>query len=582
LIPYTGLPYTGLIAMSKETELQPPSANQGRMNTDHGDDNDANDLKNDVYIHSVTTSISTKKRNRGDSNGERNLKVAASNNLESTERCQSGKKFSSSTNTFRSTMKGRYKNECSYDENEVGSVASVDPNEKKDTRVLNPSPFFFYTNYSLEPDDDPLTPLTLMARVPNFPAKMHAILTREDLSDVIAWMSHGRSWRILNPRDFEIRVLPAYFDHSKFSSFIRQANGWGFRRITQGRDRNSYYNERFLRAMPHLCKKMHRPGVAKKKTINPDQEPDFYEISKMLPVPEEAPEDSGIALESTVRYGPRARIPVHPGISYAASKSSYGNCSGKETSPVCDRDKKIEAVACPATIPITNNNCAVLSITKQNHANGIPTCSQGSNMNNVSTLAMTAAAAIETAGRVKAVAEKQQILLGQSLQQQMRQRQLIIAAANRLREYENAAVLANHAFNPNPYTSSQIPFTTNIGGGTSNEHNIVSSAHLINCLCDSSLFSSSVGTATGDSQNVHNNPTSIIVSGNSHLQNDPAQSTELSVDRQDSAFRLAAATALTSDQLADALSQALSESRSKTYQASNTMDSSSHNYQAWS
>uniref|UniRef100_A0A7S0CK36 Uncharacterized protein n=1 Tax=Proboscia inermis TaxID=420281 RepID=A0A7S0CK36_9STRA len=191
---------------------------------------------------------------------------------------------------------------------------------------------------------------------------------------------------------------------------------------------------------------------------------------------------------------------------------------------------------------------------------------------------MTAAAAIETAGRVKAVAEKQQILLGQSLQQQMRQRQLIIAAANRLREYENAAVLANHAFNPNPYTSSQIPFTTNIGGGTSNEH--VTSAHLINCLCDSSLFSSSVGTATGDSQNVHNNPTSIIVSGNSHLQNNPAQSTQLSVDRQDSAFRLAAATALTSDQLADALSQALSESRSKTYQASNTMDSSSHNYQA--
>jgi hypothetical protein len=72
----------------------------------------------------------------------------------------------------------------------------------------------------------------ISSRVPNFVAKMHAILSRPDLTDVIVWMPHGRSFKILKPRDFEIRVLPVYFDHSKFSSFIRQANGWGFRRIT--------------------------------------------------------------------------------------------------------------------------------------------------------------------------------------------------------------------------------------------------------------------------------------------------------------------------------------------------------------
>jgi len=565
--------------MSKETKHQPSSHNQGLMSSDHETEKDVSNLKNDTNLQFGTTSIPAKKRNQSDSSGERNLGIASSFNLGRTERCQSKKKSRHSTILFSSIPRRQYK-KCNDDESEEGSVASIDPNEKKDTRILNPYPFFFYNDYSQEPDGDPLTPLTPMARVPNFPAKMHAILTREDLSDVIAWMLHGRSWRILKPREFEIRVLPAYFDHSKYSSFIRQANGWGFRRITQGRDRNSYYNERFLRAMPHLCKKMHRPGVAKKKTINPDQEPDFYEISKMFPVPEEAPEDSDIGLESTVRYGPRARVPVHPIISYSTSKASGGNSLDKNLVPVSDRDRKIESIACPTSVP--NNSCALPTVSKQNHVTGVPTCSQGSNMNDVSKLAMTAAAAIETVGRVKAVAEKQQVLLGQSLQQQMRQRQLIIAAANRLREYENAAVFANHTFNPNPYTTSQLPFAANTLGGTPNEHNGISSTYLVNCLRDSSLFSSSLGTVTGDSQNIHNNTTTLMASGNSHQQSNLAQPTQLSIDPQDSAFRLAAATALTSDQLAEALSQALTESRSKTSQGAETSNSSSQIYQPWS
>lgn len=49
--------------------------------------------------------------------------------------------------------------------------------------------------------------------------------------------AHGRSWRILRPKEFEDKVIPAFFEHTKFSSFIRQANGWGFRRVIQGRDR---------------------------------------------------------------------------------------------------------------------------------------------------------------------------------------------------------------------------------------------------------------------------------------------------------------------------------------------------------
>jgi hypothetical protein len=191
--------------------------------------------------------------------------------------------------------------------------AALDNNsETADEQVLRPYPFFYYREYSKEVDPDPLTPLTPPGRVPNFPAKMHAILSRPDLADIVCWAPHGRSWRVLKPREFEIKVIPIYFEHAKFSSFIRQANGWGFRRITQGRDRNSYYHERFLRGLPHLCKLMKRPGVAEKQAADPDQEPDLYKISEAFPVPQQA-EDDSILLQCTLQGGPKARMPIYSG-----------------------------------------------------------------------------------------------------------------------------------------------------------------------------------------------------------------------------------------------------------------------------
>mmetsp|Transcript_16713 Transcript_16713/g.33271 ORF Transcript_16713/g.33271 Transcript_16713/m.33271 type:complete len:290 (-) Transcript_16713:204-1073(-) len=151
--------------------------------------------------------------------------------------------------------------------------------------ALKPAPFFFYRDRSQEPDEDPTVPVTAPGRVANFPAKMHEILNNPDLANIVTWCPHGRAWRILKPRQFEIHVLPHYFQHQKLSSFVRQANGWGFRRLSQGHDRNSYYHEYFLRGLPHLVKKMRRPKVAEKKAIDPEHEPDFYSISRKYPVP---------------------------------------------------------------------------------------------------------------------------------------------------------------------------------------------------------------------------------------------------------------------------------------------------------
>ena len=100
---------------------------------------------------------------------------------------------------------------------------------------------------------------------------------------------------------------------------------------TQGRDRNSYYHELFLRGLPHLCKKMKRPGVAEKQAADPDHEPDLYKISEAHPVPEKA-EDDSILLQCTLEGGPKARMPIYSG-SFTSSLKEDMSLSFLETKP---------------------------------------------------------------------------------------------------------------------------------------------------------------------------------------------------------------------------------------------------------
>jgi len=117
-----------------------------------------------------------------------------------------------------------------------------------------------------------------------FPAKLFQILSNPEFSHIITWMPHGCSWRMLQPRLFSEVVSPKYFSHqSKYSSFMRQVNGWGFKRITRGPDRNSYYHELFVRDNPELAWTMSRRGSSSSKNSGgkdeADKEPNFYEMT---------------------------------------------------------------------------------------------------------------------------------------------------------------------------------------------------------------------------------------------------------------------------------------------------------------
>lgn len=80
-------------------------------------------------------------------------------------------------------------------------------------------------------------------RVQKFPVKLYAILAQKEFHDIICWMPHGRSWKVLKPSMFESLVMPLFFEYSNYHSFNRLVNAWSFRRISSGPDRGSYYHE---------------------------------------------------------------------------------------------------------------------------------------------------------------------------------------------------------------------------------------------------------------------------------------------------------------------------------------------------
>jgi HSF-type DNA-binding len=97
-----------------------------------------------------------------------------------------------------------------------------------------------------------------------FPEKLHRMLEgveREGLSDVVSFFSHGRAFAIHKPRRFVSEIMLRYFRQSRLTSFQRQLNLYGFRRITQGPDNGGYYHELFLKGRVGLCVNMKRVKV---------------------------------------------------------------------------------------------------------------------------------------------------------------------------------------------------------------------------------------------------------------------------------------------------------------------------------
>ncbi|KAG9463755.1 hypothetical protein GDO78_021165 [Eleutherodactylus coqui] len=67
--------------------------------------------------------------------------------------------------------------------------------------------------------------------VPAFLMKLWAQVEDPSTSDVITWSVNGENFCILDEQRFSKEILPKYFKHNNLSSFIRQLNMYGFRKL---------------------------------------------------------------------------------------------------------------------------------------------------------------------------------------------------------------------------------------------------------------------------------------------------------------------------------------------------------------
>ena len=118
-----------------------------------------------------------------------------------------------------------------------------------------------------------------------FNQKVHHILSDDSHSQWISWMPHGRSFRIHSPLGFERNISELYFGHRRYSGFLRKLKDHGYNLITRGVDRGCFYHQCMLKEMPHLVKFMPVPRNIRRRIEDPQNEPNFYQISTTHPLP---------------------------------------------------------------------------------------------------------------------------------------------------------------------------------------------------------------------------------------------------------------------------------------------------------
>lgn len=113
-----------------------------------------------------------------------------------------------------------------------------------------------------------------------FPWKLHDMLEQSEqdgLQAIVAWQgegaAYGTSFKVFKPQIFVGKLMPRYFKQTKYKSFQRQLNLYGFTRINEGPEKGGYRHKYFLKGNKALCqyisRQSHEDSLPTRSTDSP-------------------------------------------------------------------------------------------------------------------------------------------------------------------------------------------------------------------------------------------------------------------------------------------------------------------------
>ncbi|CAN1274085.1 Heat stress transcription factor B-4 [Linum perenne] len=93
-----------------------------------------------------------------------------------------------------------------------------------------------------------------------FLTKTYQLVDDPSTDHVVSWGEDDSTFVVWRPPEFARDLLPNYFKHNNFSSFVRQLNTYGFRKIVP--DRWEFANDFFKKGEKHLLCEIHRRKTA--------------------------------------------------------------------------------------------------------------------------------------------------------------------------------------------------------------------------------------------------------------------------------------------------------------------------------
>ncbi|KAK7244553.1 hypothetical protein RIF29_39377 [Crotalaria pallida] len=99
---------------------------------------------------------------------------------------------------------------------------------------------------------------------PPFLLKTYMLVEDPATDDVVSWNAEGTAFVVWQPAEFARDLLPTLFKHSNFSSFVRQLNTYGFRKVATSRW--EFCNEKFRKGEREvLCEIRRRKAWSSKQ-----------------------------------------------------------------------------------------------------------------------------------------------------------------------------------------------------------------------------------------------------------------------------------------------------------------------------